>query len=458
MNFVKRAGTSLGARRSRTAGLLGIFFVICVLLLGGFLLQGAAARQEADAQRAIGVDATVRKDGLSPALADRLGRSELVHRHNAEVPVRADADGFEPLVPDAPPPGGADRGAKGELGAVGVRDSGMLLPFSYGTMKVTDGRGITAADRGRHVALIERRLAERNGIEPGDTVRMRPAGGGRAIPLKVVGVFQDPSPPPTDWQPSYELPGNRLYVPVGTARQLGGDTASADDDDAAAEGNEGAGAPSVESAVYRIGSPELAEQLHAEAERLLGAGSFDFQVNDRAYRDQVRPIQRMGTFAGLLVWVIALAGALILGLIVMLQIRERRSELGVLLSMGERKWKLVGQHLVEMAALALPAVALAALAGSLAGQPVGDALLGPRSSGKGSAADTDRAAGREESDGGGGKPPAPGGGIAPPTVRVEPADVARVAGVGLGISLVSTVVPGVAILRLHPRSILTDTD
>ncbi|MBU7598437.1 ABC transporter permease [Streptomyces sp. P38-E01] len=453
MNFVKRAGTSLGVRRSRTAGLLGIFFVICVLLLGGFLLQGAAARQEADAQRTIGVDATVRKDGLSPALADRLGRSELVHRYNAEVPVRAAAAGFEPLVPEAPPPADAERGAKGELGVVGVRDSGMLLPFSYGTMKVTAGRGITEADRGRQVALIERRLAERNGIEPGDTVRARPASGGRAVPLKVVGVFQDPSPSPSGWQPPYELAGNRLYVPVGTAQQLGGDTA-----------DESSGAASVQSAVYRIGSPELAEQLHAEAERLLGAGPFDFQVNDKAYRDQVRPIQRMGTFAGLLIWVIALAGALILGLIVMLQIRERRSELGVLLSMGEKKWKLLGQHAVEIAALALPAVALAALAGSLAGQPVGDALLGSRPSDTGRAANaedaagTGRAAGDDESTGSGRKQRAPDGVIAPPTVRVEPADVARVAGIGLGISLVSTVVPGVAILRLHPRSILTDAD
>lgn len=43
-------------------------------------------------------------------------------------------------------------------------------------------------------------------------------------------------------------------------------------------------------------------------------------------------------------------------------------------------------------------------------------------------------------------------------VRVEPATVGRVAGIGLGISLVSTVIPGIGILRLHPRSILADTE
>ncbi|MFE2886970.1 FtsX-like permease family protein [Streptomyces sp. NPDC059272] len=192
--------------------------------------------------------------------------------------------------------------------------------------------------------------------------------------------------------------------------------------------------------MFRIGSPDRAEQLHAQAGRLLGEGRFDFRVNDKAYRDQVRPIQRVGTFAGLIVWVIALAGALILGLVVALQIRERRAELGVLLSMGERKWKLVGQHAVEVAAVALPAVALAAVAGSLAGQHVGDAFLGRQA---------DRplpAAGVRDAE------------LAPVAVRNEPAAIGKVAGIGLGISLVATVVPGIGILRLHPRSILTDPE
>ncbi|MFI6695309.1 hypothetical protein ACIBLA_26875 [Streptomyces sp. NPDC050433] len=70
MNFVKRAALSLVARRAKTALLLGIFLVICTLLLGGFLLQGATSRQEAEAQRRIGVDVTVRGEGLTLATAD----------------------------------------------------------------------------------------------------------------------------------------------------------------------------------------------------------------------------------------------------------------------------------------------------------------------------------------------------------------------------------------------------
>ncbi|MCX5409653.1 ABC transporter permease [Streptomyces sp. NBC_00335] len=432
MNFVKRAATSLGARRSKTAALLAIFLVICTLLLGGFLLQAAAARQEADAQRSIGVDVTVRKEGLTQTLADRLGHVRPVHRYNVEIRVRADPQGFAPLTPNAPEPRGteaeeeakAKAKANGALAVNGVRDSGMLLPFSYGSTKITAGRGITPEDAGGDVALIEQRLADENDLKVGDTVRVRSADGARTTAVVVVGIFQDPARDPTTWMPPHELPGNTLYVPPGTVQKLAA----------------GSGSATVSEAVFKIGSPDGTRQLHAEAQRLLGNGSFEFRVNDKAYKDQVLPIQRVGTFAGLIVWVIALAGALILGLIVTLQIRERRTEFGVLLAMGEKKWKLIGQHAVEVAAVALPAVALAALAGSLAGQPAGEAFLGHQDDRPVSAAR------------------APDIGIAPPAVRVEPADVGKVAGIGLGISLISTVIPGIGILRLHPRSILTDSE
>ncbi|MEV6588600.1 ABC transporter permease [Streptomyces acidicola] len=421
MNFVKRAGMSLRARKSRTAVLLGIFVVISTLLLGGFLLQAASARQEADAQRSIGVDVTVRGKGLTPALADRLGASPLVHRYNPLVPMVAEARGFKPLESDQPQPGGrrAGAGTQGSLALNGVRDSALLLPFSYGSTRITAGRGITAKDAGRQVAVVERRLAEKNGLEVSDTIRVRSTGSERTVPLTIVGVFRNPMPAPAQWTPPHELPGNVVYVPVGTVRQLS------------------AGAADVTEAVFRIGSPEQAGQLHAEAQRLLGTGSFDFRVNDKAYTDQVRPIQRVGTFAGLIVRLIALAGALILGLIVMLQIRGRRDELGVLLSLGEKKWKLIGQHTVEVAAVALPAVAVAALIGHIAARQTGDALLGPE-------ADKPVAAAG-----------APHTSAGPHDMRVEPSDLGKVAGVGLGISLVATVIPGIGILRLHPRSLLT---
>ncbi|KPC63841.1 ABC transporter permease, partial [Streptomyces sp. NRRL F-6602] len=85
---------------------LGIFVVISTLLLGGFLLQGTAARQEADAQRDIGVDVTVQSSGLTSEVADRIGASPPVSRYNPLLVLTAGAQGLKPLESELPQPGG----------------------------------------------------------------------------------------------------------------------------------------------------------------------------------------------------------------------------------------------------------------------------------------------------------------------------------------------------------------
>ncbi len=417
MNFVKRAALSLVARRGKTALLLGIFVVICTLLLGGFLLQGATARQEAQAQRRMGVDMTIRGGGLTTDAVGKAASSALVERYNPVLRGVTRPPGLIPVTSDAPKPGEVDGGAGQDgLALSGVRESGMLLDFATGRAKVVSGRGITAKDVDRKVVLLERRLAEKNKLKAGSTVVLTFPDGKRKASIEVIGLYEAPHPVPSQWTAPSDITANQVYAPLAAVSALGFGT-------------------ELQGAVFKISSPEKARQLRAEASRLLGGGDLRFDVNDKAYRDQVRPLQRVGAFASVLVWLISLAGTVILGLIVMLTIKERRDEWGMLLSLGEKKWKLIAQHTVEVAAVAVPALAMTALFGQYFAQQAREALLARE---------------RHVSD----SVDAPG----PPEVRMEPADLGRVAGIGLGISLVSTVVPGIGILRLHPRSILTDSE
>ncbi|GAB2880633.1 ABC transporter permease [Streptomyces mayteni] len=419
MNFVKRAALSLRARKGKSALLLGIFLLISALLLGGFLLRGATERQEAETRRLVGVDVTVRGDRLTAGAADRIGAAPPVARYNPVLRGVTAPPGVTPVTSGAPEPpeARADQERNG-LALTGIRDAGLLLAFATGRAELVAGRGLTERDAGRHVVLLEERLAERNGLAVGDPVELAAAEGGETVPFEVVGLYRSPQQTPAQWVAPRDLAANQLYAPLAAVSALGfGDR--------------------LDEAVFRVESPEAARPLRAEVERVLGQDGFRFDVNDKAYQDRVRPIQRVAAFAGALVWLISLAGTVTLGLIVALTIRERRDELGMLLSLGERKWKLVGQHTVEVAAVALVALAVVAPLGLLVAPLVGERLLSP---------------GPDEPD------RAPGDEPAPPELRMAAADLGAVAGVGLGISLVSTVLPGIGILRLHPRSILTDSE
>ncbi|MFJ2952041.1 ABC transporter permease [Streptomyces sp. NPDC087226] len=411
MNFVKRAGLSLVARKGKTALMFGVFLVVCALLLGGFVLESAMARQEATAQRRIGVDVTVRADRLAPELASRLAGEPGVQRYN---PMLRGA----PRMPDgklvesgAPRPPGS-RPERDGPGLVGLRDSEMLLDFVTGRSSVVQGRPLTPRDAGRHVVLIGEQLAELNGLSAGNRITLTSQDRKHRRSYEVVGVYRDDrARVPDTWQEPSQILANQIYAPIGALSGLGF-------------------GGRLDESVFKLGSPEQAEQLYAASKRLLGDGGFRFDVNDKAYRDQAQPLQRVGAFAGALVRLIAGAGTVILGLIVALTIRERRDELGVLLVLGEKKWKVIGQHTVEVAAAALPALALAAVAGATLAGPASALLPGHTATALLPAAE----------------------------LRMDLADLGRTAGLGLGIALVSTAVPGIGILRLQPRSILTDTE
>ena len=83
----------------------------------------------------------------------------------------------------------------------------------------------------------------------------------------------------------------------------------------------------------------------------------------------------MASFAKNIVLLVALAGAIILALIVMLMVRERRFEIGVLMSLGETKAKIVAQFFVELFIVMLVSVGLASAAGNVVGNVVGQQLL-----------------------------------------------------------------------------------
>ncbi|WP_234380326.1 FtsX-like permease family protein [Streptomyces sp. CMB-StM0423] len=262
----------------------------------------------------------------------------------------------------------------------------------------------------------------------------------------VAGVFRDPRPTDEPEPEHLISPANMVYGTVGGIGSLGA----------------GGGRPQVTKATFLLDGAEEQAAFTSGAKRVAGAAldGFRLDANDQAVRQMTGPLGSIRTTATVAMWLIGLAGVAVLALLVNLAVRQRRTEYGVLLGIGEKKWKLVAQQSLEIAAVALVAVGLGALLAPGLTQSAGQSLLG-----------REAASAQREIDAW--EPPAPGStgideGASPGdrpvdgaepidriAVALDPADLAVVGGAGLGIALLATAIPAASVLSLSPRTILT---
>ncbi|MEU5974045.1 ABC transporter permease [Streptomyces sp. NPDC047315] len=482
MNLFKRAWWRLTSHLGKTLMMVGLFFVICTLVLSGFLIQSAAARAADDAKQNVGAVVTMQLDvnalmnsgksdkpesgeigvigpdgELRRSLVDKICASPVVKQCNYTTDSGAAPTAGSKLYRPVPAPPGASNEAVDLFSADGVRDQQSVAAFRNGDAKIVAGHGIGPKSKQDEV-VVEERLAKQNGWKVGAEIKLKvgelPMPGQKKneeeFTFRVVGIYASGTADTGRYVPPIMDPVNKLYVTPDGATLLYGKKLEA-------EGGE------VKQATFTLSDPaDLAPlKKHAKA-----AGAdldiFPMTVNDKQYKQLVGPITKTADFATVTVWLVALAGTVILALIVASSLRERRMELGILLSLGEKKPKLLGQHLVEVVACALIAVGLAAAGSQFLSQAVGDRLLSSEvSSAKESAADEESGADHSSTViGTGGPTPVTDDGpevkpIDSLDVRLAAVDIVKVGATGLGIAALATLVPGARVLRLHPRDILT---
>ncbi|MGW6414506.1 ABC transporter permease [Streptomyces sp. NPDC055055] len=476
MNFFKRAWWRLTGTPGRTLMLVGLFLVICTLVLSGFLIRSAAARAADDAKKRVGAVATMQLDvngllasakndgtrgsGRTPGtigaagdlkrdLVDRICASPVVAECNYTADGAAFPTATTRLHQPVPPPGGQDTAGTDLFKVDRVRKLDELSAFRNGDSRLVAGKGI-GPDTPNDGIVVEERVAQRNKLKVGGTVKLRigelmPGVDTSEHTFEVVGIYRNSTADTGQYVPAMTDPANQLYTTIEGASLLGGKTTDA--------------GGTLKSATFTLHDPEDLDRLKADAEK---AGAdlriFPLSVNDKQYRTLVGPITETASFATVTVWLIAVAGTVILALVVASDLRERRGELGILLSLGEKKPRLLGQHLVETLACAAVAIALAGLGSRFVSEAIGNRLLaGEVATATAEARNESLQPDHSDPSGLGRR----GDDQSRPTpidsldVTVGPADIAKVGATGLGIAALATLVPGARVLRLHPRDILT---
>lgn len=380
MNFIKRAFWNMKAKKGKTLLQLFVFTVICVFVLSGLTIQSAAQKSSELARQELGGSVTLQVDRqkqmekqqdsgekrsfestpIKVSDANKLAALDHVKSYNYITSASANAGNFDAIESSSSSSsdsssssntkngqGGPQR-IQADLSIEGVTSTALVDEFSDGDSKITDGRAITKSDVGKNVTVINETLAVENDVSVGDSITIESATDeDTTVKLKVVGIYKTTSSGDDQAQNfSFLNPYNKLYTPYTATAALKGDDYK----------------NTIDSAVYYMDDAKNMDAFVKAAKKTsIDFNTYTLNTNDQLYQQMVGPIENVASFSKNVVYLVSVAGAVILGLIVMMSIRERKYEMGVLMAIGEKRWKLIGQFLTEILIVAVIAIGLASV-------------------------------------------------------------------------------------------------
>ena len=502
MNYMKRAIQSLWAKKGRSIIMIAVFSAILIFVLAGLTIRSGADLATTNAKKSVGATVTLstnreamfkqsdsedensrpdpgsfERTPVNLSDAKKIAKLSNVKSYSFEASTSADkSSGIEPISSDSDASndstenteestdeqmagfggGGAPGGmSQGDFQIKGVSESSSYSEFSAGTASLVEGEAITSEDEGTNNVLIEQSLAEANDLSVGDTFKIKDTDD-KDVEVTIKGIYKtSDSGDSMSAQFNFMNPSNTIFSSYTMVNTLAG-----------SEGK------TIDSAVYNLEDPKDMDSFVKQANKLIDTDTFSLETNDQMYQQMLQPLNNVSSFAKNIVILVAAAGVIILTLIIMLSIRERKYEIGVLLSLGESRMKVISQFFVEIFICMIFALGIAAASGNVVGNAVGNQLLSQQTTSQNTEGQEANAAGNNGGPGGQGQMPGGGNGgprgggqmggnpftqteeIQELNISVKPMEILSLGGIGLGISLFSIVLSSAGILRLNPKKIL----
>ena len=507
MNFIKRAWLATKTKKGRTALLILVTSAILIFVLAGLTIKNAAdsavesAKSEAGATVTLSVNREAMMKAFNPdsdsssddssddssattsvdlATAESIAEKDGVASYLFTTTTTATAgDDISAISTSSssssddssdsnqPSSRGDMEMTSGDFTITGVNSTDYVSDFTSGTSEIIDGVGITS-DTADNSAVISSDLADANDLSVGDTFTVTTTVDDTetSYTLTVVGIYENSSTATTaQMMSNASNPQNNIYTNLTTADTMKGET------------------DTLDSAVYTLSNPEDMDNFVDEVESEIDTDSYSVTSSDEIYEQMLSPLNNISSIAQNIVILVAIAGAVILTLIVILSIRERRYEIGVLMSLGENRIKIIGQFFMELFMVTVVSLIIASFAGNFVGNVLGNQLLSSSTSteqtsqnsglnGGGPGQDTNSSDSNNSDSGQKSGALGDGGGrgdmgnmvsmatsstqeIDDLDIKLTGTDVAKLGGIALLISFVSTILASIGIIRMKPKDILS---
>lgn len=298
-------------------------------------------------------------------------------------------ESFEGMMPQGGGQGGFQMGmmmgmsgmSQGDFTIVGYSSDSAMTSFVDGTAQVTEGN---AFDEGtsEYDCIISEELSAYNSIATGDEIELsNPNNEEEIYTLTVVGIYSDSSANENSFSPmgfSSSDPANKIYMSYTALESIV--NSSEENSQTVTDSDTGrqyeTALSSSLSATYVFADAESYYLFEEEARELGLDESYTISSSDlSSFESSLAPLKTLSTMAGWFLLVILIIGAVILIVLNIFSVRERKYEIGVLTAMGMKKAKVALQFMTELFAVTLIAVIIGVVIGGVSAVPVTNALL-----------------------------------------------------------------------------------
>jgi len=242
----------------------------------------------------------------------------------------------------------------------GVRDSSLSSDFTSEVFKIVEGRHIGKYDKNK--IIVHEELAKQNQYKLGDKVSIKQikqydpndedinSNIGLENEYEIVGIFSGKKQENyTGFSSDYSE--NMTFIDYSSSQKISGIDSNYE---------------KLNQATYFVDSPESMDKVISSIKNMnINWSNIELEKNTKSFDDISTAVGSIKGIIQIITYSVILGGCIVLSLILILWLRERIYEIGILLSIGVGRCEIIGQFILELIFISIPSLFISTLIGNL---------------------------------------------------------------------------------------------
>jgi len=253
--------------------------------------------------------------------------------------------------------------SSGDFKVIGYKTLDSMTQFINSTYKITSG-SMFSIDSTNNSCVISVELAEKNNLAVGSTLVLNnPNSAAESYTFTVTGIYEDTS---TDSEFSmFSGSSNQILTTYTSLNSIATTSNLVESTKLNIQTN----------ATFNLVSADVVDAFTAQLKTKGLSEYYTVTTNLESFNQSIAPLENLSSFATTFLIIVLLIGGSILVILNMLNIRERKYEIGVLRAIGMKKHIVLSQFVIELLMVTSISIILGGVIGSVASVPIANNML-----------------------------------------------------------------------------------